>query len=448
MEEVRILFVSANPNSTQKLELAEELRQFQHNLRGHNVKLSLLPAAQPEDLQIAIKSRKFHIVHFSGHAKKKGILMRGPSGNEELVPTEDLKKLFEKKGVKLAVLNACNTSEIADAIKGDVGAVIATHEEVDERAARMLSKVFYAGLSRGETIKAAYEEAREAIRSRKPEKDVYMDHGMETAEALLPQQKNDELGVEIEGQDPFDRYYYADYLEQQIETFRTNRIANLAMLGLLLYMGIVFLVWAWQQDYLTACGATNVASESMPACAFESQVEEIRLAFAPFGWLWSIVIGAISWVWAHTFGLVWDYTFGLIWGSDSDSASSQSSSKYSVLLGWVWAQLLGLINESRGQTALLDWLTKLGPTIPTFLATMQARWCVHSGEKIRQLVAMQELVRNSENLTQDLRVRLHKILDQTLTGAEPPSPIATVFGDLYRQAKIAFASARRIFRSK
>ena len=380
MEEVRILFVSANPNSTQKLDLADELRQFQASLRGHKVKLTLLPAAQPEDLQIAIKSRSFDVVHFSGHAKKKGILMRGPGGIEELVPVKDLQAMFSGTGVKLVVLNACNTSDIAEAIKGDVDTVIGTEKVVDERAAKLLSKVFYAGLSRGETIGTAYKEARDSIASRKEELDVYMAHGMEKAVALFPSQKDDELAVEVEGKEPFDRYYYVDYLDQQIDTFRTNRMANLVMLGVMLYAGFIFLTWAWHQDMATTLAATGQTAKDD--------------------------VGIID------------------------------------LLGWLGSELGVLLSESRGDTALLDWLVKVGPTIPTFLATMQARWCVHSSEKIRQLVAMKELVRNSENLTQDLRMRLHKILDQTLKGAETPSPISTVFGHLYRRTRYALEQAK------
>ncbi len=95
-----ILFVSANPSSTAKLDLADELRRFQHGLQGHDVEVMLLPAAQPDDLARAMATTDFDVVHFSGHAQDEGILMRNAAGNEELVSVNKLSELFEKYGGK------------------------------------------------------------------------------------------------------------------------------------------------------------------------------------------------------------------------------------------------------------------------------------------------------------------------------------------------------------
>ena len=45
---MRILFVSANPDWTPRLDLLDELRELKQSLKGKKYFLELLPAAQPE----------------------------------------------------------------------------------------------------------------------------------------------------------------------------------------------------------------------------------------------------------------------------------------------------------------------------------------------------------------------------------------------------------------
>ncbi|NND70412.1 MAG: CHAT domain-containing protein [Rhodothermales bacterium] len=400
-KDIRILFVSANPSSTQKLDLADELRQFQHSLRGHKVKLWLLPAAQPDDLRMAIKSKKIDVVHFSGHAKDSGILMRDEEGIEVEVPKDELVELFKDKNIKLVVLNACETSEIADGIKESVETVIGTTEKVKEPVARKLSKNFYAALGQGESIGAAYAEAYgileaddERVLAKNPKakkRNVYMAHGKSNEEPLLPADKPKDADVELEGSEPFDRYYYADYLDKQISSYRLYRRANLVALSFLVAIGFAFIVWMWERDMVAALEAAELKASVLRDAGFFTAADAAL-----------------------------------------DGAGEQGF--------WSWAkdQLSALFTESRGETPLLDWLAAVGQAIPTFIATMQARWCVHGTEKIRQLVALKELVRNSENLTQDLRIRLHKIMDQCLKNEEGPNILFTFFGSMYERLNIFF----------
>lgn len=370
MTATRILFVSANPTSTPKLELADELRRFQHALTGHAVKLMLLPAAQPEDLKIAMESRNFDVVHFTGHADERGILMRNARGIEELLPRQELRKLFQGKGVKLAVLNACNTKASAEDIEESVDTVIGTSDVIDQRAGRMLTKVFYSALGRGSSVKDAYSETIDTINKYAPEKNVLMGRGLDNEASLFPKGERAGGDVELEGQEPFDRYYYVDYLDKQIASYQLNRNANLVVLAALFGVGIAIIRWFWLRDM----------ADAVPG-----------------------------------------------------EAGQQG------FLSWIWDELKMLVTESKSDTPLLDWLATIGQAIPLFMTTMQARWCVHSAEKIRQLTALRELVRDSENLTQDLRIRLHKIMDQSLQAAEEPKWFATVAGSVYKRTKAALS---------
>ena len=80
---MRILFVSANPDWTPRLDLLDELRELKQSLKGKKYFLELLPAAQPEDLKDAIDSSDddIDILHFTGHGTKQdGLLFRQSDG--------------------------------------------------------------------------------------------------------------------------------------------------------------------------------------------------------------------------------------------------------------------------------------------------------------------------------------------------------------------------------
>jgi hypothetical protein len=214
---MRVLFVSANPESTMQLQLNDELRRFQHSVSGHRVKMTLLPAAQPEDIRIALKSKEFDVVHFCGHAEDEGILMRNRAGAEVLVEVDELLPLFqEQSSLQLAVLNACNTGTLADALKDNVGTVIGTTRKLDDRAARTLTKVFYASLARNESVASAYSEAMDAVKRFDPQGDLYTGHGLDSEAVLLPEQPADENEVDFEGRDEFNAYFYIDHIDKQI----------------------------------------------------------------------------------------------------------------------------------------------------------------------------------------------------------------------------------------
>jgi hypothetical protein len=68
---IKVLFFSANPTGTSKLQLDEEVRQITLKIRSseHRDVLELIPrmAARPDDILQALLEHKPHIVHFSGH---------------------------------------------------------------------------------------------------------------------------------------------------------------------------------------------------------------------------------------------------------------------------------------------------------------------------------------------------------------------------------------------
>ncbi len=240
-----ILFVSANPSSTAKLDLADELRRFQHGLQGHDVEVMLLPAAQPDDLARAMATTDFDVVHFSGHAQDEGILMRNAAGNEELVSVNKLSELFEKYGgkTKLAFLNACDTKNIATAIEGSVGMAIGTNEKLDDVAAKVMTQVFYTALGKGNSLEAAYEEATAALNTHFPEKNVYKNFCGKQDQKLLACASSDGAEVKVAGLPSWDKHFHISHLEKQIGALEHQIELNQKILKALLGIGGVLLFY-------------------------------------------------------------------------------------------------------------------------------------------------------------------------------------------------------------
>src|ERR1700760_814777 len=109
-EKVRILFLAANPESTSRLDLEEELRSVETELRRvefrDEIVVTAAHAVRPDDLVRLLRKEKPSIVHFSGPGSPDGIILRGETGHVA-VHSASLSRLFRDRGVKLVVLNAC-----------------------------------------------------------------------------------------------------------------------------------------------------------------------------------------------------------------------------------------------------------------------------------------------------------------------------------------------------
>lgn len=366
-KKMRILFVSANPTSTRKLDLNDELRTFQNSMRGHDVQVTLLPAAQPDDLRITLESEDFDVVHFCGHAKEAGILMRNPRGVEELVSGAKIAELLSqgktrlvdgktvpaKGGTKLAFLNACNTETVANEIKETVDMAIGTKEKVNDKVAKVMSEVFYSGIAKGYSLDEAYKEASNEIDERDKKNrglNVYLNVTSE-ADAELPQGKRprDQVllpgkrisgqGVQINGQPSWDKHFHVSHLRKQIDALHDEIRLNQDLLGVLVGVGVVALpILLW------------VASPIK------------MMEFFPF-----------------------------------------TVETRTALIG---------------EKPLLEWISTMGASIPILVASFKSRFLINGNEKLRLLKQLLETVKSSDKMSPELQRRLHTIMEQSVRGAE------------------------------
>jgi hypothetical protein len=161
---IKILFLAANPRSTGRLRLDEEVRAIRErlNVAEHRGRFTLEQewAARVSDIQGHLLRYKPNIVHFSGHGSNAGeTVLEDDSPEGQAVPLAALSNLFAilKGNISCVVLNACFTEPQADAIAETIDCVIGMSGVIDDNASISFAAAFYQGLGYGESIQAAFE---------------------------------------------------------------------------------------------------------------------------------------------------------------------------------------------------------------------------------------------------------------------------------------------------
>ena len=167
VQSLRILFLAANPTTTTALDLEEELRSLELELRGttfrDSITLVARSAVRPDDLVRYVREERPHVIHFSGHGSKDGIILRNDAGSDHAVEGHQLERFLRGRGVEMVVLNACHSQSQAVAALGAVRAVVGTTDAVDDEAARRFTVAFYRSVGNGLSIQEAFRDATDAV---------------------------------------------------------------------------------------------------------------------------------------------------------------------------------------------------------------------------------------------------------------------------------------------
>lgn len=165
-QDVRILFLAANPTDTARLQLYKEIRKIDNTLQSAEFRnrfdLRQHWAVQITELQSFFLRHKPDIVHFSGHGSKTSeIILEDELGESHPVPIRALSQLFEtlKDNVRCVVLNACYSEQQAKAIADHIDCVIGMSTAIDDVTAISFSKALYRALGFGRDMKTAFELA-------------------------------------------------------------------------------------------------------------------------------------------------------------------------------------------------------------------------------------------------------------------------------------------------
>jgi hypothetical protein len=198
MSKHTILFLAANPNSTDRLALDREARSIQSELERSGARDSFefctRWTAEPLDLLRELRKLRPTIVHFCGHgssgvtgeqwssdpsrdvapphvhvdhhsSERDAVYFHGPDGRARPVSPEALAAAFGAAGksIRVVVLNACYTKKLAEVLTEHVDCVIGTPGSVRDEVARSFAIALYGGLMEGESVKAACRQGKVAI---------------------------------------------------------------------------------------------------------------------------------------------------------------------------------------------------------------------------------------------------------------------------------------------
>ena len=163
--QIKVLFLAANPGSSEQLALDEEARAIEEKVRDAKhrdlVIVQTRWAVRPGDLQQAFLENEPTVVHFSGHGGGNvGIVLAGGDPSKESFVTADaLADLFRvlKDGIRVVVLNACFSEVQAKAIVEQIDFVVGMGDSIGDEAARVFAAAFYRGLAFGRTVRSAFE---------------------------------------------------------------------------------------------------------------------------------------------------------------------------------------------------------------------------------------------------------------------------------------------------
>lgn len=161
---IRILFLAANPASTDRLRLDAEVRAIDQALRQADYRdqfeIAQHWAVRVSDLQGLLLRHRPDIVHFSGHGASQGeIMLEDDRGQVRLVQPLALAALFGAlRGItRLVFLNACFSATQAQAIAQHVECVLGMPAEVEDSASIAFAASFYQALAYGTDVRTAFD---------------------------------------------------------------------------------------------------------------------------------------------------------------------------------------------------------------------------------------------------------------------------------------------------
>lgn len=167
---IKVLFFAANPVDQKQLRLDEEIRNINEKIRlseyRSSIQLISRWAVRPTDLLQALNEEQPHIVHFSGHGSDtEDIAFMDHDGQSKFVSKVAIVELMKtmSNNIRIVVFNTCFSSNQAEAVTKHIDIAVGISNTINDEGARVFAAQFYSAIGFGESIQAAFDQARIAL---------------------------------------------------------------------------------------------------------------------------------------------------------------------------------------------------------------------------------------------------------------------------------------------
>jgi hypothetical protein len=196
--EVTVLFVAADPDRDDgepPLRLDREVAEIQRRLRmseyRDSVRFAWRLAARSAELMQHLNEDRPHIVHFSGHSNRHGLVFEDSDGRPRLLSNGQLANLLNVTSdrIRLAMFNSCESSDQAETATAYIDAAIGMEQTIGDTSAKIFAAQFYNSLGFGHSLQKAFDQALVQLeietggRSGNPQ--LYVAPGLDTGEMYL-----------------------------------------------------------------------------------------------------------------------------------------------------------------------------------------------------------------------------------------------------------------------
>lgn len=159
-----VLSASASPSdqATIDAEADDEALTQSLAMSGKRYIVKHAPECQLEDLRTYIRRYSPAVIHFSGHGDEQELSFQDGSGKDHGVDsTEFIAALADARlrGLRVVLLSACESSEIAKKIANTVGWAIGLKCSIAVEDGKKFTAHFYGALARGEGVSHAFHLA-------------------------------------------------------------------------------------------------------------------------------------------------------------------------------------------------------------------------------------------------------------------------------------------------
>lgn len=192
-EPLRILMIIAAPSDQDRLQLHQEARKLQQELRRSaapspegatppDIQLTILDQPGREQLTQTLEQGQYQVLHYAGHSDLSSAggslyLVNHRTGLTEVLSGDDLAGLLVNNGIRLAVFNSCRGTYTAAAdpvnerernlaealVSRGIPAVLAMAEQIPDNVALTLTWLFYRNLKQGYPIDLSLSRARQGL---------------------------------------------------------------------------------------------------------------------------------------------------------------------------------------------------------------------------------------------------------------------------------------------